>query len=177
MERDRPESGKMNPKAPEELSRFAFLLGSWRGVAKLRLADGACQHFDVRWTGHYILDGYAIADEYTMTDGMGALVVLGMNFRTYDASRQAWHIRWLDGLSGTWTELVSGDSGGMRITEGAISFSFKEPVADRAYTKATYTNITADHFTWIGEGSIDGQTWAEFMVVECERCRDDGKGI
>ena len=163
------EAGRVNPKAPQELSRFAFLLGEWRCDARLKSADGGWQHFQVRWTGHYILDGYAIADEYTMTDLKGALVVLGMNFRTYDASRQAWHIKWLNAMSGTWTDLVSGDAGGMSITDRAITYSFKEPVAAQAYTRATYTNISKDHFTWIGEKSDDGESWADFMVVECKR--------
>lgn len=163
---------RKNAKAPQELSRFAFLIGQWNCEAKLKSADGAWQHFDVRWTGHYILDGYAIADEYTMTDRKGALVVLGMNIRTYDASKKAWHIKWLNALSGTWTDLVSGISGGMSITDRAITYSFKEPVATQAYTRATYTNITGDHFTWIGEKSDDGHSWADFMIVECKRSRD-----
>ncbi len=163
------EAGKINLKAPQELSRFAFLVGQWRCDARLKSADGGWQHFQVLWTGHYILDGYAIADEYTMTDPRGALVVLGMNFRTYDASKKEWHIKWLNALSGTWTDLVSGDAGGISITDRAITYSFKEPIAAQAYTRATYTNISGDRFTWIGEKSNDGQSWADFMVVECKR--------
>lgn len=172
MERGWPEIGRMNPKASPELSRFAFLLGLWGCEAKLKSADGAWQHFNVRWAGHYILAGYAIADEYMMTDAKGALVVLGMNFRTYDASKGAWHIKWLNALSGTWTDLVSGNLGQISITDKAIRYSFKEPVADQTYTRATYTNISENHFTWIGEKSNDGQSWAEFMVVECNRSED-----
>lgn len=164
--------GSINPKAPQELSRFAFLVGQWRCDARLKSKDGPWQHFHVRWAGQYILDGYAIADEYTMTEPTGALVVLGMNFRTYDASKRAWHIKWLNGLSGTWTDLVSGDLGGISITDQAITYSFREPVAAQAYTKATYTNISKDHFTWLGESSNDGKSWAEFMVVECNRSRE-----
>jgi hypothetical protein len=29
--------------------------------------------------------------------------------------------------------------------------------------------VSERHFTWKGEGSEDGKTWTEFMVVECER--------
>jgi hypothetical protein len=35
------------------------------------------------WKGRFILDGYVIADEYSMTTSAGELIVLGMNFRTY----------------------------------------------------------------------------------------------
>lgn len=35
---------------------------------------------------HYILDGYAIADEYRMIASSGELLVFGMNFRIYDSA-------------------------------------------------------------------------------------------
>lgn len=56
--------GTLNPKAAPELSRFAFLIGSWKCEAKLLSPDGTWQKFMAAWLGHYILDGYAIADEY-----------------------------------------------------------------------------------------------------------------
>ena len=51
-------------------------------------------------------------------------------------------------------------------TAESISYAFKEPVADHAFTRATYTNISQTHFTWRGEKSDDGKAWSEFMVVE-----------
>jgi hypothetical protein len=41
-----------------------------------------------------------------------------------------------------------------------------------AYTRAAYTYISSDHFTWIGEKSDDGKSWSDFMVVECHRTRE-----
>ncbi len=67
---------------------------------------------------------------------------------------------------------MSGDAGGISITNTAITYSFKEPEAAQAYTRATYTNISGDHFTWIGEKSNDGQARADFMVLECKRSTD-----
>jgi hypothetical protein len=77
--------GKVNPLAPAELSRFAFLLGAYRCEIRLRLDDGKWQDFTGAWTGRAILDGYAIADEYRMNTLSGELVVLGMNFPSYEA--------------------------------------------------------------------------------------------
>jgi hypothetical protein len=45
----------------------------------------------------------------------------------------------------------------------------KEPVARHAFTRATYTNISADHFTWQGDRSHDGKTWEQFLVIELYR--------
>ena len=161
--------GKPNPNAPAALSRFAFLIGDWQCEAKLRLGNGDWQTFQATWVGHYILDGYAIADEYRMTSSSGELIVLGMNFRVYDAIRQTWNIKWLNGLTGTWTDLGSEELGGLTFDGQSIIYTFKELVAGHAYTRATYTNSSETHFTWRGEKSDDGKAWSEFMVIEAYR--------
>lgn len=161
--------GKLNPNAPADLSRFAFLIGRWKCDAKVMLPSGEWQTFHATWVGRYILDGYAIADEYRMTDTSGKLIVLGMNFRSYDAAKRVWNIKWLDALTGSWVTLGSEDFGGVKSTDQSIVYAFKEPVAAHAYTRATYTNLSPTHFTWRGEKSDDGNTWSEFMVVDAYR--------
>jgi hypothetical protein len=158
-----------NPKAPEELSRFEFLVGSWRCDASVRLPDDEWQSFRATWLGRYILDGYAIADEYRMIDDTGDPIVLGVNLRTYDGTTRTWHIKWLNALTGTWTDLASPELGGVTFDRGSIVYAFHEPVAAHAYTRATYTNISSTHFTWQGERSDDGMAWSDFMVVEAYR--------
>jgi hypothetical protein len=164
---------KPNPNARTALSRFALLIGDWRCEAKAKLADGQWQTFEATWLGRFILDGYAIADEYRMTDSAGELIVLGMNLRAYDPARQIWNIKWLNALAGTWVDLGPEDLGGVRFDGQSISYAFKEPVADHAFTRATYTNISQTHFTWRGEKSDDGKSWSEFMVVEAYRIAEE----
>jgi hypothetical protein len=161
--------GRLNPKAPIELSRFAFLVGKWQCEANLMSVNGAWQIFKAAWLGRYILDGYAIADEYRMLGSSGDLIVLGMNFRTYDAVKRTWNIRWLNGLAGDWTDLVSEQLGGVKVDGSSIIYAFKEPVAGHAYTRATYMARSETHFTWRGEKSDDGKSWSEFMIVEAHR--------
>jgi hypothetical protein len=163
------EFGRLNPNAPAALSRFAFLIGKWRCEARLKSADGSWQTFQAAWLGRFILDGYAIADEYRMMGSSGELIVLGMNFRSYDAARKAWNIKWLNGLTGTWMDLVSDEMGGIRIDADSITYAFKEMVGPYAYTRATYTSHSATHFTWRGEGSDDRKKWSEFMTIEAYR--------
>lgn len=155
--------------ASAALSPFSFLIGTWACKAKVKVAERQWQSFDASWKGIYILDGRAIADEYEMHDLAGNLVVLGMNIRTYDAAKGTWRLRWLNALAGNWTDLAPEEFGGAKISQGSISFYFKEPVAAQAYTRATYTNISNCHFTWIGEKSDDAQSWRDFMKVECRR--------
>ena len=161
---------KPNPNAPAELSRFAFLIGQWRFDAKFKSANGEWQAFHGTWLGHYILDGYAIADEYRMIGSSGELIVLGTNFRIYDAAKQVWNIKWLNALEGTWTDLTSEQFGGARFDGQSVTYAFKsERGAQWPFTRATYTNISKTHFTWRGEKSEDAKTWTEFMVVQCNR--------
>jgi hypothetical protein len=161
--------GRLNPNAPDALSRFAFLIGRWRCEAKVKSDRGEWQTFPAAWVGRFILDGHVIADEYRMTSPAGDLIVLGMNFRVYDAARQAWNIEWLDALAGTWLDLGAEEFGGIRFGDRSIVYSFREPVAAHAFTRATYTNISETHFTWRGERSEDGKAWSEFMIVEADR--------
>jgi hypothetical protein len=160
--------GESNPHAPKELSRFAFLIGTWRCEAKATMDNGDWQTFDATWMGRYILDGYAIADEYKMTH-CGGLIVLGMNFRTYHAASHSWNMKWLNALAGTWVDLGPDELGGVAFDGQSIVYAFKEPMAEHALTRATYTNISETHFTWRGEKSNDGKAWSEFMVIEAYR--------
>jgi hypothetical protein len=166
------EFGRPNPNAPAALSRFGFLIGRWWCEAKVRLANGEWPTLQAAWLGRFILDGYAIADEYRMTDSAGELMVLGLNVRAYDTAEQRWNMKWLNALAGTWLDLGPEEFGGIRFDDQSIIYAFKEPVAAHAYTRATYTNISEEHFTWRGEKSEDGKTWSEFMVVEAHRSQE-----
>jgi hypothetical protein len=172
MDQVEQEFGKANPNAPAALSRFAFLIGRWRCEARVRSANGEWQTLQAMWLGRFVLDGYAIADEYRMTDSSGELIVLGMNLRTYDATRQTWNMKWLNALAGTWVDLGPEELGGVTFDGQSIIYAFKEPVAAHPYTRATYTNISENHFTWRGEKSDEGTTWSEFMVVELYRRKE-----
>jgi hypothetical protein len=155
--------------APAELSHFAFLIGNFTCDARLRMPDGSWQTLKATWNGNFILDRHPIADEYRMTRQDGSLMVLGMNFRSYDAEHATWHIKWLNALDGKWTDLGTREMGGVTIDDRGITYAFKEPTAAHGFTRAAYTNISAEHFTWRGEKSSDGKSWSAFLVVECTR--------
>lgn len=166
MKRSEQEYGKPNPNAPPELSRFAFLVGKWRCEVKLKREDGTWESLKATWEGRYILDGYAIADEYRMTTAAGKLLVLGVNLRAYDANKKVWNMKWLNALAGTWVDLGPEELGGVKADGKTITYSTKESVAAHLLTRGTYTNISESHFTWRGERSNDGKTWDEFMIIE-----------
>src|SRR5580698_6697188 len=158
MDQVTQEFGRPNPNAPAELCQFAFLIGNWAFEAKVTTADAQSLSFKGTWRGRYILDGYAISDEYRMTDMSGELIVLGLNLRTYDASKQTWNIKWLNALTGTWMTLAPSELGEVRSDGQSIIYAFKETSpADsaHAYTRVTYTKVSETQFTWRGEKSAD----------------------
>ena len=161
--------GALNPKAPPALSRFAFLIGAFRCEARIKMDNGRWETFQAAWLGRYVLEGYAIADEYRMMNAAGDLLVLGINLRTYEPSRHTWNIRWLNALTGAWTDLSSPEFGGVRFDGPSVTYAFPEPTASHAYTRATYTSFSDSHFTWRGDKSSDAKNWTEFMVVDCYR--------
>jgi hypothetical protein len=164
--------GTLNSDAPAELARFSFLIGNWNFETKVTLADGQSLPFKGTWRGRYILDGYAISDEYRMTDLSGKLIVLGLNLRSYDANKQTWNIKWLNALAGTWTNLSPSELGGVTADGRSTIYAFKETAPlDNAhvYTRVTYTRVSDSNFTWKGEKSADGNSWSEFMLVDCHR--------
>jgi hypothetical protein len=109
----------LDGNAPPELAQFAFLVGKWRCVARVKSAD-EWQMFAGTWIGRFILDGYVIEDEYRMTAPAGALIVLGINLRAYDAVKKTWNIKWLDALAGTWTDLGPEELGGVAFDGRSI---------------------------------------------------------
>jgi hypothetical protein len=172
MDRYEHESGKLNPRAPEEVSTFAFLIGEWRCQARLKREAGTWEDLQATWIGRSVLDGYAIMEEYRMTRPAGELLVLGMNVRSYDVKKKAWSMKWLNALDGSWVDLGPEELGGVKIDQASITYSLEEPVGEHALTRATYFDISRDHFSWRGERSNDGKTWEEFLLIEAHRNDD-----
>src|SRR5437867_4198696 len=92
--RDEQEYGRPNPNAPQELSRFAFLIGRWRCEARLKREDGVWETLQAAWVGRYVLDGYVIIEVYRMTRPTGELLVVGMNLCSYDVKKGTWSMKW-----------------------------------------------------------------------------------
>jgi hypothetical protein len=117
-----------------------------------------------------MLDGYVIGDEYKMTSDTGALMVHGMNFRSYSVDKKTWVMRWLDATHSFWVELGPEELGGVRVTPTTITFNLIDRFAPAALCRVTFSDISANHFSWREEKSVDqGRTWSEFVTLEAHR--------
>ncbi len=81
--------GRPHPDAPAELAQFGFLIGRWHAESRVKAADGSWQPCAALWEARYILDGWAIADEFRQVDADGRTMQLGQNVRSYDRARAA----------------------------------------------------------------------------------------
>lgn len=159
--------GERHPHAPAELARFAFLIGRFHCATRLK-AGAEWQRLDATWEGRWILDGFAIADEFRVVGSSGQLVILGMSVRVYDAAEKRWNMKWLN-AGGVWTDLGPEELGGVRIGNGSISYVFRGLIAGHALTRSTFSDISDVHFKWQADMSDDGKLWEEFMSAEARR--------
>ena len=164
------EYGTPNPKAPRELSQFAFIIGKWRCDVRAKGKDGTWQTYHATWVGRYILDGYVIADEYRMSNDAGDVIVHGMNFRSYNVEKKSWVMRWLDATRSFWVELGPEQLGGVRVNPQSITFELIDKLAPDAISRVTFSDISANAFIWSEAHSPDhGKTWTAFVVVAAHR--------
>lgn len=163
--------GRPNPNAPRELSQFAFLIGSWRGDVKVRGEDGAYEAHEARWVARYILDGYAIADEYREMRSTGELVRFGATYRSYNSDKNTWIMKWHDALASTWLDLGPEDLGGVRVDDTSITFKHRHP--PNILVRITFSDISEDRFSWRADSSTDGgETWDEsVMAIDAYRVK------
>ena len=69
-----------------------------------------------------------------------------------------------------WLSMESADEGARITFEDEAPFQVACNICYfLARTRATYTNTSPEHFTWLDEKSDDGKSWTDFMIVECHR--------
>lgn len=112
--------GTPHPDAPSEFAQFAFLVGQWECDVHARNDEGNITRLSATWTGRYILDGYVIMDEFRMHDADAKLVMLGVNYRSYNRQEQCWVMKWLDAQASTWLDLGPPELGGVLVEEDLL---------------------------------------------------------
>jgi hypothetical protein len=162
--------GQRNAQAPGQLDLFSFLVGSWKGTGKARLADGGEAQFDLTWIGRYILDGMAIADELHSLAPDGS-PYLGISIRHFDTRHDAWIIEYLN-VSGSFVRRqVNPRSGSVSLDAGAIVITCED---GQTRIRETYRVEDQDHFTYCTDASRDGgRSWdAVLCEMRMTRARD-----
>ena len=108
----------LNPKAPPETLQFAFLLGEHRCSGQQMRPDGSyVPSGEADWNGRFILDGWAIEDEWisALPDGT---MFHGINIRSFDRERAKWDNRWLPTGSLEWSYFEAEQVGATMVMIG-----------------------------------------------------------
>jgi len=169
--------GMPNTRAPRELVTFDFLVGAWECESNVRAPDGSVRTRPATWVGRYILDGYAIADEFRQLGPAGEVAMLGQTFRAFNPDSKTWVMKWLDALDATWLDLGPEDLGGVTVRNGTITYWHGRPRGRsgrlfplQSVFRVTFSDITEAGFRWRSEVSTDnGETWAEAQTITARR--------
>lgn len=169
--------GMPNADAPRELVLFDFLVGAWECESHVRGPDGVVRTRPATWVGRYVLDGYAISDEFRQLGPAGEVAMLGQTVRAFNPDAKRWVMKWFDALDATWLDLGPEDLGGVTTREGMITYRHQRPRGRsgrlfplHSLFRVTFSDMTERGFRWRSELSTDnGETWAEAQVIEARR--------
>ena len=149
--------GVRNAAAPAELDAFSFLVGKWKGVAKVRLENGAYAENELIWIGRYVLDGLAILDEgYTVRPG-GATTLDGYSIRSFDPRSRSWTIEFVNVARSFVRRQVNQRTGSVQLDGASVVIS-----ADDGTTmiREYYDVFGTDSFVYRMDLSRDGgKSW------------------
>lgn len=158
--------GARNPAAPEETEQFSFLIGEW--TCKTRFANPKGEYNEGRatWTGYYILDGWAIQDDWVSVDAEGR-EFHGTNIRSFNPRTNKWDNRWLPAGSLQWKYYEAERKGETMVMTGGEGSDPRGSFIDRN----TFYDIGENGWRWRKDRSYDGgKTWVEGIgYIEASR--------
>ena len=146
-----------HPKAPEETKQFQFLVGSWD--CKTRFLSGPGQYVEGRatWTGRFILDGWAIQDDWVSQQAGGG-AFHGTNIRSFNPQTGKWDNRWLPQGTLQWKYYESEMVGDTMVMTGGGGTHSQGSYIERN----TFYEIGERSWKWRKDWSYDqGKTWVE----------------
>jgi hypothetical protein len=149
--------GVRNPAAPVELDAFSFLVGKWKGVAKVRLENGDYAEHDLVWIGRYVLDGMAIADEGYSVGPDGASTLGGYSIRYFDPRSRSWTIDFVNVANSFVRRQVNPRTGSVRLDGASIVVTAED---DTTIIREYYRLSGNDSFAYRADLSRDGgESW------------------
>ena len=156
--------GRPNPKAPKEITQFAFIVGQCDCIDSIRLVPGDPKWTIMKstWDGKYIMNGTAIQDGGP-NDRFNPL-----NIRVYDPKQQKWIVTYFSTprySSGVWKGKKEGKTMVMRKPTTS-------PTGHKGENRLTFYNISDKGFSWKGEFvSEDGKIVYAFWKIQCTKVK------
>jgi hypothetical protein len=149
-----------SPEIPEALDAYGWLIGSWElEVYHYKAVDVSARRIKGEAHFGWVLEGRAVQDVWIMPRRSERTKALdksnnmyGTTLRVWDPAIQAWHITWINPVTGHREEQIGRRCGKDIVQVGAR--------LDGTPTRWMFTEITQDSFHWTGESLLpDGKTW------------------
>ena len=155
-----------NPNAHAGIFQIEPFIGRWEMISFDKQPNG--QVTETRSTSHafWILDGYAVQDDFRALSGSGSVIFRGTSIRTYDPQTDTWLIRWLMVGDPGMTDIRARWVDGRMIGEGTGT-DYRGEFRERF----EYRFPDPDHYVFTMDRSYDGgTTWIEaFNRIEATR--------
>jgi hypothetical protein len=147
-------AGRPAEDRKDKMNLYGWLIGDWdmQAVVHVRHATAHPSRGEIHFG--WVLEGRAIQDVWILPG-----VFYGTTLRIYDPDLDAWHILWSDPLKQFYARQIGRARGSDIVQEGT----------DGAGTSIrwSFTDIAPNSFRWLGERSVDGESWqlqAEFLA-------------
>ena len=151
------EGAGRNPNAPAETAQLDWMIGEWDLVSKNKMQDGSYFTHKATSTVYYVLDGYAIMDDFRALDDKGNATFRGTSFRTFDPRAKKWSIKWVMAGEPGMTDIVAEMKDGKLVMEGKGYDGY-----GKFLERAEYYDLSDDHYSFRLARSYDGgTTWIE----------------
>ncbi len=160
--------GSLNPKAPSETEQFSFAIGEWSCKTRGMKPDGTIEESrPATWTFYYILDGWAIQDDWVSEQADGSRFH-GTNIRSFNPQTAKWDNRWLSQHGLEWKYYESEQVGSTMVMTGGEG---KDRQGRDFIDRNTFHDITWNSWKWRKDRSFDGgQTWVEgVFFIDAQR--------
>ncbi len=140
--------GTRNPKAPAETAQFDFVIGDWDVWITWTPENGEPQSYAAKWHNHWIIDGFAVMQEWR------GPYITGAEFRFYDPQKKGWYGHNIY-VGNEWKSTTAEYKDGKMM----VYIDKAGPKGD-FINRETYFDITADTFKMKSDRSYDGgETW------------------
>jgi hypothetical protein len=160
-----------SPEIPEAADVYGWLVGSWELDVYDYQADGSVRRSKGEAHFGWVLEGRAVQDVWIMPRRSERTASLGKSknrygttLRVWDPSIQAWHVTWINPVTGARDELIGHWSGKDVVQVGTHS--------DGTPIRWRFTEVTPDSFRWLGESlEPDGKTWKLEVEFRAKRTK------
>jgi hypothetical protein len=156
-----------HPDAPPETAQYGRLIGVWAVDNFIIQSDGTwpVEPVKARWEFRYILDGFAIQDDWVEPwpdePAEGETRHYGTNIRIYNPAKAQWEMAWISSKEQQLSTFTAKEIDGNLVMRG------RHATGNDA--RITFSNIADDAFDWTLDFAQPGGSWLTVAKMHATR--------